>query len=226
MTAAEVRDELAGLADPERAAFLHHYFEADSEGEVFLGIPLPVVRRVARGARDLSLDDHAELLASEVHEHRSTALVVLSERAKRAKGDDEREAIARFYLDHRAGVNHWDLVDMSARDIVGHFDLARLEPLAASDRVWDRRIAMVATYAHIKRDDYAPTFALAERLLDDDHHLIHKATGWMLREVGKRDEPALLAWLDDFAPRLPRTALRYSLERLDPAARARLMAAR
>jgi 3-methyladenine DNA glycosylase AlkD len=136
----------------------------------------------------------------------------------------ERGALARFYLDHRDGVNHWDLVDVSAAHLLGDAELETLEELAMSERVWDRRIAIVATHARIRRGDNGPTFLLAERLLDDHHHLIHKATGWMLREAGKRDEAALVVWLERFAPRMPRTMLRYAVERLDPAQRRRIMA--
>jgi 3-methyladenine DNA glycosylase AlkD len=228
VTLRTVRDELAALADPQRAAFLEAYFRAetggDGEGDVLLGIPVPLQRRVARGARDLDDGELAELLASPVHEHRFVALVVLVWRAQRTKTARERAAIARFYLDHRAGVNHWDLVDVSAAHLLGDCELEKLEELAASERVWDRRMAIVATHALIRRGDNGPTFLLAERLLDDSHHLIHKAAGWMLREAGKRDEPALVAWLERFAARMPRTMLRYAVERLDPAQRRRMMA--
>jgi 3-methyladenine DNA glycosylase AlkD len=227
VTLQAVRDELAALADPERAAFLEAYFRAepggDGEGDVLLGIPVPVQRRVARGARDLEDGELAELLASPVHEHRFVALIVLVWRAQRAKTAHERAAIARFYLDHRAGVNHWDLVDVSAAHLLGDCELETLEELAASERVWDRRMAIVATHALIRRGDNGPTFLLAEQLLGDSHHLIHKAAGWMLREAGKRDEPALVAWLERHAGRMPRTMLRYAVERLDPADRLRLM---
>ena len=120
-------------------------------------------------------------------------------------------------------MNHWDLVDVSAAHLLGDCELETLEELAASERVWDRRMAIVATHARIRRGDNGPTFALAEQLLGDPHHLIHKAAGWMLREAGKRDEAALVAWLERFASRMPRTMLRYAVERLDPADRRRLM---
>jgi hypothetical protein len=136
VTLRAVRDELAALADPERAAFLGAYFRAepggDGSGDVLLGIPVPVQRRVARGARDLDDGELAELLASPVHEHRFVALVVLVWRAQRAKTAQERAAIARFHLDHRAGVNHWDLVDVSAAHLLGDCELETLEELAGS----------------------------------------------------------------------------------------------
>jgi 3-methyladenine DNA glycosylase AlkD len=189
---------------------------------------VPILRRVARGARDLGDDDLAALLASPVHEHRFVALAVLVWRAGRARSAPERAALARFYLDHRAGVNYWDLVDVSAPHLLGPYvadvDGGVLEELADSERVWDRRIAVVSTLTLIRRGDLAPTFALAERLLDDRHHMVHKATGWMLREAGNRDEAALVAWLERHAARMPRTMLRYAVERLEPEERGRLMA--
>jgi hypothetical protein len=133
----------------------------------------------------------------------------------------------RFYLDHRAGVDTWDLVDASARDLLGgeliDGDRAILAELAGSQRMWDRRIAVVATHALILRGELGETFALAERLMDDPHHLIHKALGWMLREAGKQDEAALVAFLEAHRAGMPRTTLRYAIERLTPEQRAALM---
>jgi 3-methyladenine DNA glycosylase AlkD len=229
--AAEVERELDALADPERAAWTARYLDVApggyGEGDVLLGIPVPDQRRVARRARDLPLDEVAALLASPVHEHRFTGLVVLVERHRRAD-PAARAELSRFYLDHRAGVDNWDLVDASARDLLGgeliDGDRAVLAELAGSERMWDRRIAVVATHALILRGELGETFALAERLMDDPHHLIHKALGWMLREAGKQDEAALVAFLEAHRARMPRTMLRYAIERLPPEQRAALMA--
>jgi len=219
------------LADPERAVLVRPYLGVASgdygDGDVLLGMPVPAQRGVARSARDLSLPDAARLLASPVHEHRFVALAVLVERHRRA-GAAERAELTRFYLDHRAGVDNWDLVDSSAPELLGvgliDGDRAILSELVASNRLWDRRIAIVSTLALIRAGDLSETFTLAERLLTDPHHLMHKATGWMLREAGKRDEAALVAWLEVHRLAMPRIMLRYAIERLPPDERARLMA--
>lgn len=233
MTAAEVQDAIDSLADPERAAAVARFFGGApggyGEGDRFAGVPVPAARAVARRARDLPLEEVATLLASPVHEHRFVALVILVERYRRSRDRAERAGIARFYLGHRAGVDNWDLVDVSAPVILGGelaagADRAILDDLAGGVDVWDRRIAVLGAGALIRRGETGPTYALAERLIDDPHHLIHKATGWMLREAGKRDEAELVAWLDAHRARMPRTMLRYALERLDPVTRARLMA--
>lgn len=231
MTAADVRERLAALADPARAAGVRPILGVApggyGEGDVVLGMPVPAQRAVARAARDLPLDEVALLLASPVHEHRFVALVILVERYRRA-GREEATALSAFYLRHRAGVDNWDLVDVSAPTLLGGelVDGPRevLDTLAGSIDLWDRRIAVVATSALIRRGEFGPTLSLCERLLDDPHHLMHKACGWMLREVGKRDEAVLVGWLDRHRARMPRTMLRYAIERLDPATRARLMA--
>jgi 3-methyladenine DNA glycosylase AlkD len=231
--AASVRRDLEALADPERAAWTAPYLGVVpggyGEGDTLLGITVPEQRRVARAARDLPLPEAAALLASPVHEHRFVAVVVLTERHK-GGGRQGRRELSRFYLDHRAGVDNWDLVDASAPEMVGvdiadgEGDRAVLDQLAASERLWDRRIAIVATHALIRRGELDETFALAVRLMDDPHHLIHKPVGWMLREAGKRDEAAMVAFLEAHRAELPRTTLRYAIERLTPARRAALMA--
>jgi len=231
VTAADVKEGLDALADPERAVFVRRVLGVApgnyGEGDVVLGIPMPALRQAAKGARGLPLDEVAILLESPVHEHRVTAAVILVDRYRRA-GRAEAATLSRFYLDHRAGIDNWDLVDISAPDLVGGelVDGPRdvLDALAGSIDLWDRRIAMVATHPLIRRGEFADTFALAERFLDDPHHLMHKATGWMLREVGKRDEDLLLGWLEDHRHEMPRTMLRYALERIGPDRRAALMA--
>ena len=231
MTAADVKCEIDALADPERAVFMRRVIGVVpggyGEGDTVLGIPMPALRSAAREARGLPLDEVAILLESPVHEHRMVALVILVERHRRA-GREEAAALSRFYLDHRAGVDNWDLVDVSAPDLVGGElvagDRSMLEPLATGIDVWDRRMAMVSTLALIRRGELGPTLALAERFLGDPHHLMHKAAGWMLREVGKRDEAALVDWLERHRRAMPRTMLRYAVERLAPERRAALMA--
>ena len=184
---------------------------------------------MARAARDLPLDEAATLLASPVHEHRFTALVVLVERYRRSRDPAPRAGLSRFYLDHRAGVNNWDLVDVSAPDLLGgelvNGDRAILGELAGSERVWDRRIAVVATFALIRRGELGETFALAGRLIDDPHHLIHKAVGWILpARPASATRRALVAFLETHRARMPRTMLRYAIERLTPEQRRALIA--
>jgi len=231
VTAADVKEGLDALADPERAVFVRRVLGVApgnyGEGDVVLGIPMPALRRAAKEARSLPLDEVAILLESPAHEHRVAAAVILVDRHRRADRAEAAE-LSRFYLAHRAGIDNWDLVDISAPELVGRelIDGPRdvLDELAGSIDLWDRRIAVVSTHALIRNGEFGPTLALCERLLDDPHHLMHKACGWMLREVGKRDEAAMVGWLERHRARMPRTMLRYAIERLDPATRAALMA--
>jgi 3-methyladenine DNA glycosylase AlkD len=232
MTPDEVRAALRAAAEPGRAEVMAPYLGAVpggyGDGDVLLGVRVPETRRIARAAmRDgLGLDGALELLRGEVHEERLLALVVMVDRHRR--GDDgERRAIYDAYLAHTPHVDNWDLVDVSAPEIVGGELLHRprdlLDQLADSPSVWERRIDLLATFAFIRAGELDDTYRLCERLLGDRHDLIHKAAGWMLREAGKRDEPRLIAFLDRHAPAMPRTMLRYALEKLTPAERARLM---
>lgn len=220
-TAREIRADLSALADPDRAATLQRFFKTGAgeygEGDVFIGVRVPELRRVARAHGTASRATCGTLLSSEVHEHRFVALAILRRRYER--GDPaEREAISELYLDRRDRVNNWDLVDASAEyllaDRVEDDPWALLDPLMGSASVWDRRIAVLATFGTLKRGDFRPTLRVCETLIDDPHDLIHKATGWMLREVGKRDEATLRAFLDRHAERMPRTMLRAAIERL------------
>ena len=210
--------ELSALADPERARNLAWFFKTGSgeygEGDRFLGITVPVLRKVARGYRELPLDGIAKLLASEWHEHRLIALLILV-----AQYADAPDAVFDFYIAQTARINNWDLVDASAPYIAGAHLLARprhrklLYRFAMSDNLWERRIAIVSTLAFIRAGELDDAFAISSRLLRDKHDLIHKAVGWMLREAGKRDEARLLAFLRQHYAAMPRTALRYAIER-------------
>jgi 3-methyladenine DNA glycosylase AlkD len=192
-------------------------------------MPVPAQRKVARRHRDLPLDECERLLRSEVHEHRFVALAILRGRFER--GDRaERETIAGLYLANRDRVNNWDLVDASApyvlADRVRRAPRKLLDPLLRSASVWDRRIAVLATFSLIRAGEFDETLRCCEALLADEHDLIHKATGWMLREVGKRDEATLRAFLDAHAAAMPRTMLRYAIERLQKEDRQQYLAAR
>lgn len=224
MTAAEVIRDLEALGDPDAAAHARRYFKAGpgqyAEGDRFLGIRVPVLRGLVRRYRELPLPEVERLLRSPVHEARLLALLLLVDRYKRAD-PATREAVAELYLRNLDRVNHWDLVDSSAPQILGAYlfeksERSLLDRLAASPSLWERRIAVMATFYFIRHGEYQPTLRLARRLLDDPEDLIHKAVGWMLREVGKRDEETLLAFLEENAARMPRTMLRYAIEKLDP----------
>lgn len=227
MTLADVRGRLRRLADPDRAAVFRRFFQTGpgqyGEGDQFLGIQVPPVRALAKECHDLAEADVLALLRSPLHEERLLALLVLV--SQYARGDEAaRKRIHDLYLVNTLYVNNWDLVDTSAEYLVGaHLSgkraLGLLDRLAGSASVWERRIAVVATFHFIKQAEFGPTVRVAERLLADGHDLIHKAVGWMLREVGKRDGAALRAFLDAHAGRMPRTALRYAIERFAEAER-------
>ena len=225
--ARQARRALHALGDAGKAAFAARFFKTGrgeyGEGDRFLGIPVPAVRRLARQFRHLSVADCRVLLASPYNEERLLALLILV--GQYTQGDaPQRRAIARAFLASRQRVNNWNLVDSSAPYILGPQLRNRprqlLDRLAASRSLWDRRIAVLASFAFIRDGDYSTTLRLAERLLGDPEDLLHKACGWMLREVGKRDEAVLEAFLGRHHARMPRTMLRYAIERL-PAARRR-----
>lgn len=232
LTARSLIAELASQANAEYAATMQWFFKAGpgeyGEGDVFIGVKMPVIRKTARPYRELAFDQLAVLLGSEVHEHRMAAAVICSERAKRyAKKQQltEAKALYDFYLSETDRINNWDLVDISCRDVVGLYllavdDVSPLRRFARSRNMWERRIAIVSTWSFIREGKLDITFELAETLLGDSHDLMHKATGWMLREAGKKDEIALERFLTAHAPQMPRTTLRYSIERMSAERRA------
>jgi 3-methyladenine DNA glycosylase AlkD len=227
---AEIRRQLRASADPRRAEASRWFFKTGpgeyGEGDRFLGLSAPMLQRFAREHQHLALHDIARLLQSRWHEERALALLILVRQDARA-APPRRAAIHRFYLRHLARVDNWDLVDCSAPALVGAHvrgNGALLRRLAHSPRVWDRRVAIIATLGPIRRGDFRATFQIARLLLDDPHDLIHKAVGWMLREVGKRDRGAEERFLDRYVHRMPRTMLRYAIERLPPRRRAAYLA--
>lgn len=228
---AELVDLLQAEADPDDAAILARYFKTGpgdyGEGDVFLGIKLSRLRTILTPHRAIPFvaADWLPLLRSPIHEHRLACLVVMAERARRGS-ETERAELYTTYLANTAYVNNWDLVDVSAAAVVGGYLLERdrdpLYRLARSPLVWDRRIAVISTHRFIRAGQAADTYALALQLLGDDHDLIHKAVGWMLREAGRRvSRTELLTFLDQYAARLPRVTLRYAIEHLDPEQRTR-----
>jgi 3-methyladenine DNA glycosylase AlkD len=212
--------ELSSLGDSEKAKTLQRFFKTGpgeyGEGDVFLGVVVPNQRRVARKFRDLPLAEVRALLTSVVHEHRLTALLILIEQFQKS-GPEVQKTLVEFYLENTKSINNWDLVDLSAPKILGVYLLGRdrsiLERLAKSESLWEKRIAILATYAFIKENQFQDTLKLAKTLLQDPHDLIHKAVGWMLREVGKRDQASEERFLDRHAGEMPRTMLRYAIER-------------
>ncbi|MBN1268050.1 MAG: DNA alkylation repair protein [Kiritimatiellae bacterium] len=211
---------LRRLGSPKKAAFLQTFFKTGpgeyGAGDIFLGVTVPDARKLAREHLDLPLPSLLRLLRSPVHEERLVALLILVERFR--KGDEaERKRIYDLYLGNTHYINNWDLVDLSVEYIVGPWLFSRsrkpLYRLARSRSLWERRIAIVATYDFIRQGQFDDTLCIARILLNDAEDLIHKATGWMLREVGKRDRAVLERFLDREAARMPRTALRYALER-------------
>lgn len=223
MTAEQVKTELNKHASATSAEFATRFFKAYDGGysahDKFLGLRVPLIRSIGKTYKDLPLDEIGKLLKSEIHEHRLAGLIILVNQFKKAN-ELGREEIYKFYMSHLPGVNNWDLVDASCRDIVGGFLLDKphdiLYKLAQSKDLWERRIAVVSTYEFIRHGELDDTFKISEILMDDKHDLIHKAVGWMLREAGKKDRDALLEFLDKHAQKLPRTALRYSIEHLPP----------
>lgn len=225
ITAKRSQKELRKYATKERAKTSSWFFKTGKgqygEGDVFIGVNNPDARRVALTYVEMSLPEVAKLLDSKVHEDRFVALEILVakyERAIRQFAEIEQKKIANFYLKHKTRVNNWDLVDTSASYILGHylFDKNRnvLYKLAKSKSIWDRRIAVVATGYFINKKDFSDILSLAIVLSKDKEDLMHKAVGWMLREVGKKDEKVLTKFLDKYAISLPRTTLRYCIERL------------
>jgi 3-methyladenine DNA glycosylase AlkD len=232
MSLATLRRELRARGSAARAEVNRRYFKTGpgeyAEGDKFIGVTLPDLRRVALANADLSLRDVAALLRSPWHEERAAALLICVRRYKR--GDvREKNAIHALYLRNTRYINNWDLVDMSAEHVVGtHLPRGKrqlLVRLARSKSLWERRIAILSTFAYIKTGEFGDATRIAAILLDDEHDLIHKAVGWMVREIGNRDRAAELAFLDKYAHRMPRTALRYAIEKFPLRLRARYLAA-
>lgn len=217
---ADLEKELQKQKNPKKAKFLSGFFKTGKgqygEGDIFLGITVPKQRIVAKKFADLDFVDIEKLLKNKIHEYRLTALMLLV--YKYQKSDQiQKERIARFYLKNAKNINNWDLVDSSAPYILGDYLQARdrliLYRLAKSANLWERRIAILATFEFIKNKSFADTLKVARVLMADKHDLIHKATGWMLREVGKRDQMVLEEFLKKYYKIMPRTMLRYAIER-------------
>lgn len=221
----KLQNEMLQLSDPQTAVHSTRFFKTNKgdygEGDKFLGIPVPQIRLVAKKYGDLQLPEVQELIKSQWHEERLLALIILVNRFKKADSLKQKQ-IYRFYLENTKYINNWDLVDTSARDVVGGYldahpeDLRLLERLSESNSLWERRIAIIATYYFLMKGDPDLTIKIASKLLNDEEDLIQKAVGWMLREMGKRCVRGLLIeFLDNNAHIMPRTTLRYAIEHFD-----------
>ena len=230
MDVEDIRKKLRRLADEEKAKVLQRFFKTGpgeyGEGDRFLGITVPELRRVAKEFQQVRCEAVRALLKSPFHEERLLALLILM--GKYSKADETgKKGIYDLYLKYTRWVNNWDLVDLSAEHIVGDFlwqkDKRPLHRLAKSDILWERRIAIIATFHFIKKKAFSETLKISEMLLSDEEDLIHKAVGWMLREVGKRDLETEEVFLKAHYKSMPRTMLRYAIERFPEAKRQRYL---
>lgn len=218
----EIRAALTHKINPAKAAFLPKYFKAIpggyGEGDLFMGISVPDQRAVAKGFfKEISLSELSELLKDRFHELRMTALFMLVYKYEKLKEDSARKEFVEFYLAHLDGINNWDLVDSSCPQILGHYYFKREKTLfyefADSGNLWKQRIAMLSSLYWIKKGEFSDALTLAEKLLNHPHDLIQKAVGWMLREIGNQDFDVEYEFLRKHYQSMPRTALRYSIEK-------------
>jgi len=226
----DLKKELQKYINSEKAAFYPKFFHTGKgeygEGDKFIGVTVPNQRKVALKFKNLPLSEVKKLLNSEIHEHRLTALLILT--IKYQKADDKsKKTLVDFYLDNLGGVNNWDLVDSSAHKLLGDWlrdkDREILYKFAHSENLWIQRISIIATYSFIKQNQLDDTFKISAILLNHNHDLIHKAVGWMLREAGKADRERLIDFLRNNYEDIPRTTLRYSIEKFNKKERSKLL---
>lgn len=218
----DILNEINSKANPEKAKILQGFFKTGKgeygEGDVFLGIVVPIQRKIAK-KYNLNLQEIQSLLNSKIHEQRLIALLILDTKFKKAD-EEEKEKIFNFYLQNTKNINNWDLVDLSAPNIVGSYLIERknkrgiLYKLANSEHIWEKRISIISTFAFIRKNEFDDSLKISEILLKDKHDLIHKAVGWMLREIGKRNVSVLENFLKKHYKTMPRTMLRYAIEKL------------
>ena len=226
MNAQDAKNRLKSLASPEVAKVSARFFKTGQgeygEGDAFIGIRVPMLRLLAHEFKNLALKEVQALLSSPIHEERHLALIILVLQVVKCS-ESHRADIYDLYLRSTRFINNWDLVDCSAPHIVGGYLLNKarkpLVGLTKSNSLWERRIAIVSTQHFIRHNDYRDTLAISQRLFHDKEDLIHKAAGWMLREVGKRDQDVLITFLDQYGSAMPRTMLRYAIERFPPGLR-------
>lgn len=229
MSYSKILRELRGVARSDKAEFYPQFFQAFpggyGEGDQFLGVVVPEQRKLARKFRQLPRTEIRRLLSSKWHECRQTGLLILVDQFQRAQESKDREDAVQFYLDNLTGVNNWDLVDCSAHKILGQWLLEHprrrkiLTELARSKVMWEQRISIIATLPLIQSGQFDEILRLAKKFLKHKHDLMHKAVGWMLREMGKQQIEMLRGFLDEHAPNMPRTMLRYAIEKMTPSER-------
>ncbi len=210
-----IKSDLDRMRNPVRAKTLSGFFKTGpgqyGEGDIFLGLTAPQIREMADKYKDIGMNELRELLNSKVHEHRSVAVVILTHQFKK-----DPETVFDFYLKNRRNINNWDLVDISAPNIVGTYLLTRDRKILyklAKGKLWERRIAIISTLAFIRNNQFDETLNISKMLLSDEHDLIHKAVGWMLREVGKKNMAVEENFLKRYSGQMPRTMLRYAIEK-------------
>ena len=223
MNAVDLQNILNQHASDTDAIFLQRFFKTGpgeyGEGDLFIGLRVPQTRQICRDFFELSIDQIEIMLGSPIHEHRLAGLIIMSNQAKSKKfPTSHKELLYELYLRRTDRINNWDLVDTSCRYVVGGYLMDKprdiLYQLAESNDLWERRIAIVSTWESIRHGDLDDTFRLSKVLKNDKQDLIHKASGWMLREAGKKDIDRLVEFLDENATTMPRTMLRYSIEKL------------
>ena len=222
----QIKSTLHDLADVNKAKILSRYFKTGKgeygEGDQFLGITVPNQRLVAKEFyQDISLEEIKDLLSFDLHEYRLTALLMLISKYEKTKDANAAKELVDFYLSQTSRINNWDLVDTSCHKILGHYAFHHnkediLYDLANSTDLWEKRIAVVSTWYYIRKKTLGIVPEIVEINLNHPHDLMHKANGWMLREMGKKDDEKLIHFLDEYALKLPRTTLRYAIEKIDP----------
>lgn len=225
-----ITNKLQALSDAEKREIFPKFFKAGKgeygEGDRFLGVTAPNIRAIAKLHKDISIEEIRELIQSEWHEVRLCALIIMVEKSKK-KDEALRKELFNLYLSQTKRINNWDLVDLSCRFIIGEYLLDKsrdiLYQLAQSPLLWDNRIAIVSTYAFIRKGQLEDTYALSDLMMQHSHDLMHKAIGWMLREAGKRDSERLYDYVMSHRADMPRTMLRYAIEKFSPKERAILM---
>ena len=222
----KIKEDLLKLKNPQQAKILQKFFKTKKgeygEGDIFLGIKVPYQRKISKKYSELSLENLQKLLSGNIHEERLTALFILIIKYKKSNENNKRK-IVDFYLSNAKNINNWDLVDSSAQYILGDYllekDKSILYNLAKSENLWERRIAIISTFCFIKNNEFEDALKISQMLLDDNHDLIHKAVGWMLREIGKRDILKEELFLKKYSKTMPRTMLRYSIEKFEESKR-------
>jgi len=227
-----LKKALRRLANPKKAKILQMFFKTGKgqygEGDIFLGLTVPEQRRIAKEfSKKISIEEIAVLLNSKIHEERLVALLILVDKFSKSS-EELKELIFNFYIENAKRVNNWDLVDLTAPNIAGNYLLNKkdkkiLYKFANSKNLWEKRIAIVSTFSFIRAGQFEDTLKISKVLLNDSHDLIHKAVGWMLREVGKKDEKVLEDFLKENYSKLPRTTLRYAIERFGEEKRKRFL---